>query len=90
MKYEAMKRFVLSTKNEYFSSVLGGDDKVKLIGRVWKNIGVDLEILKELLLHEYIVTISKGEKDREVYKLAIENILYIFKMCAEQVSNEEE
>jgi hypothetical protein len=89
MTFEAMNRFVKSTKEEYFASVLGGEDKVKLIGRVWKNIGTDLEILKELLVHEYIVSVSKGEEDREVYKLALENLLYIFRMSAEKVSEEE-
>jgi hypothetical protein len=48
-----------------------------------------LEILKELLVHEYIVSVSKGEEDREVYKLALENLLYIFRMSAEKVSEEE-
>lgn len=88
-KLEAIKRYVKSQTEDYFDSVLGGEEKAKMLGRTWKNIGEDLEILKELMVHEYIVNMSETPEDREVYKLALENIMLIFKNCADKVQEED-
>lgn len=88
-KLEAIKRFVISQSEEYFNSVVGGETKALVIGHVWKSVGFDLEVLKELLVHEYIVTHSNTEKERDAYKLALDAMIEIFKACGDKVPDEE-